>query len=251
VGVGFDREPQRYFFMHIPKTAGMTLYHRLIRHYGDALYPLPFDRGRSDAALNVGYVEDRFRTYGRQIRMVVGHFPLCLGDLLGVPLTALTVLRDPVERTLSLLRQRQQRNERYRDAPLEEIYADPYMLHGQIHNFMVKVLTLTVDEMQDGVRTMVPYDEARLERAQHNLEHRIETFGLQEEFEEFCQELAARFGWDLGEPAMLANRTAPADASAGFRERITHDNAFDVQLYHFARDLLNRRRRTTPPVPSV
>jgi hypothetical protein len=33
VGVDFGREPQRYFFMHIPKTAGMTLYHRLIRHY--------------------------------------------------------------------------------------------------------------------------------------------------------------------------------------------------------------------------
>jgi hypothetical protein len=66
---------------------------------------------------------------------------------------------------------------------------------------------------------------------------RIETFGLQEEFEEFCQELAARFGWDLGEPAMFANRTAAAGASDVLRERITHDNAFDVQLYRFARDL--------------
>jgi hypothetical protein len=60
---------------------------------------------------------------------------------------------------------------------------------------MVRVLTLTVQEMQDGVRTMVPYDEVRLERAKHNLVQRVEMFGLQEEFEDFCGRLAVRFGW--------------------------------------------------------
>ena len=121
VGVSFDGEQQRYFFMHIPRTAGTTLYRRLIRTFGDTVYPLPFDRGRPDVVLNVGHAQDRFRTYGDQIRVVVGHFPLCLGDLLGVPLTAFTVLRDPVERTLSLLRLQQQQNETYRGASLETI----------------------------------------------------------------------------------------------------------------------------------
>jgi hypothetical protein len=245
VDVTRDREPERWFFMHIPKTAGMTLYHRLIRQHGAALYPLPLARGEPDAALDVEYMKDRFAASRDQIRMIVGHFPLCLGEYLGVPLTTFTIVRDPVERTLSLLRQRQQRNDKYRQASLEEIYADPYMLHGLIHNFTVKALTMTVDEMQYGVRTMVPYDEARLERAEYNLEHRIEVFGLQERFDEFCDDLAARFGWDLGDPSIVANRTAPADVSDEFRERIAYDNALDMQLYEFARDLLIHRRPPT------
>jgi len=245
VAVIADVEPERYFFMHIPKTAGMTLYHRLIRHHGDALYPLPSDRGNSGAAIDLHHVRTSFRANAQQIRMVVGHFPLCLDELLGVPLKSFTLLRHPVERTLSFLRQRQQLDTRYHGASLEEVYADPYLLHGLIHNYMVKVLTLTAAEAQHGVRTMVPYDDARLDRAKHNLEHRIELFGLQEDFEDFCRCLTQRFDWSLGEPALLTNRTDPMDVSDEFRDRITHDNAYDVELYTFAKRLLNRRRGST------
>jgi hypothetical protein len=245
VAVNADVEPERYFFMHIPKTAGMTLYHRLIRHHGDVLYPLPSDRGNSDAAIELHHVRTSFRANAQQIRIMVGHFPLCLDELLGIPLETFTLLRHPVERTLSFLRQRQRLDTRYHGASLEEVYADPYLLHGLIHNYMVKVLTLTPNEARRGVRTMVPFDDARLERAKHNLVHRVEIFGLQEDFEDFCQRLARRFEWDLGAPALLANRTGPADVSGEFRERIAHDNAYDMQLYHFARGLLNRGRGVT------
>jgi hypothetical protein len=237
---------QRYFFMHIPKTAGTTLHKRLIHHHGDALYPLPPDRGEIDAAIDVDWVQNRFRTNAEQIRIVVGHFPLCLDELLRVPLTTFTLMRHPVERTLSFLRRRQ-RDPQYRSASLEEIYADPYLLHGLIHNYMVKVLTLTVDEARRGVRTMVPHDDSRLERAKHNLQHRIETFGLQEDFEGFCKHLAVRFGWDLAGPTVV-NRTEPVDVTDEFHERIAHDNAYDVDLYSFAKGLLDARRHTSTPI---
>jgi hypothetical protein len=251
VVVPLEGEPQRFFFMHIPKTAGMTLYHRLIRQHGAALYPLPSDRGQVDAAIDVRHVEERFRTHRHQIRVIVGHFPLCLGERLGVPLTTFTILRDPVERTLSFLRQRQVEGGRYGGRALEELYGDPYLLHGLIHNYMVKALTLTVDEMGEGVRTMVPYDEARLERAQHNLVHRVEVFGLQEEFEDFCERLAVRFGWDLGDPELIANRTRAVEVSDELRERIAFDNAFDVQLYEFAKRRVGRASLTQGPVSPV
>jgi Sulfotransferase family len=240
-------EPQRYFFMHIPKTAGMTLYHRLIRHHGDTLYPLPPDRGKPEAAIDLDHFRASFRANPAQIRIIVGHFPLCLDELLGVQLTTFTLLRHPVERTLSFLRQRQQLDTRYQGASLEEVYADPYLLHGLIHNYMVKALTLTMAEAQPDVRTMVPYDDSRLERAKHNLEHRVEIFGVQEDFDDFCRRLSQRFDWDLGEPAVRANRTEPVEVAAQFRERVAHDNAHDVELYDFATGLLNRGRRTGTP----
>jgi hypothetical protein len=79
---------------------------------------------------------------------------------------------------LSFLRKRQLQGGRYGGWPLEDLYADSYLLHGLIYNYMVKVPTLTVDEMRSGVRTIVPYDEACRERAKHNLVHRVEMFRL-------------------------------------------------------------------------
>jgi hypothetical protein len=235
-------EPQRYFFMHIPKTAGMALYQRLIHHHGeDAVYPQPFDRGRPGAYMNVDYLVDRFRAHP-EIRVIAGHFPLCLEDVLGVRLKTFTVLRDPVERALSMLRQHQQQDEEFRKASLDDVYSDPVLLHGLIHNYTVKVLTMTVAEMQNGVMTMVPYDDERLDRAKHNLQHRIEAFGLQEEFDDFCGQLARRFEWDLGAEATYSNRTSPLDVSDELREQIAHDNALDAQLLGFAKELLEQRR---------
>jgi Sulfotransferase family len=243
-------EPQRWFFMHIPKTAGTALYYRLVRIHGMALYPLPPDRGEPQAYLEMDRVEHDFADHRDQLRVVTGHFPLCVGERLGVPLTTFTLLRDPVERTLSFLRQRRERSPEYRDLSLEDVYAVPYLLHGWIHNYVVKVLTMTADEAVYGAGTMVPYDEARLELAKHNLEHRVDIFGLQEEFDDFSERLAARYGWDLGERAAQINRTAPSLVSDEFRARIAHDNAFDVELYAFARNLLESRSRAAAGVPS-
>jgi hypothetical protein len=237
-----DGEPKRYFFMHVPKTAGMVLYQRLIHHHGEgAVYPLPFDRGRPGAYMSVDHLRDRFRAHRQQIRVVAGHLPLCVDEVLGIPFTTFTVLRDPVERTLSLLRQHREQDARFREASLDDVYSDPVILHGLVHNFMVKVLSMDRTEAERGVMAMVPYDEDRLERAKQNLEHRVELFGLQERLDDFCGQLASRFGWDLDGLARFTNRTRPSDASDDLRERIARDSAFDVQLFRFARELLERR----------
>jgi hypothetical protein len=245
-GRNIEGEPQRYFFLHIPKTAGMTLYHRLIQCHGDTLYPLPPDRGSVEAAMDVDFLANCFSEFRDQIRVIVGHYPLCIDEVLGVPLKSFTLLRDPVERTLSFLRWRKQQIPHVHDVSLEDLYGDPYLLHAWIHNYMVKVLSMTAAEMQKGAVTMVPYDDVRLERAKHNLEHRIEVFGLQEEFEDFCRQLSSDFGWDLGEDVLLTNQTMPVDVSDELRERIAQDSALDVELYRFATDLWERRRANRP-----
>jgi hypothetical protein len=238
-------EPERYFFLHIPKTAGMALYRRLRHHFGaDAIYPLPADRDLPGVPGDVGYLEQRFDAHHDEIQVVTGHFPLCVTEVLGVPFRTITLLRDPVERILSLLRHHEQRVDRFREIPLEEIYSDPFVLHGLVHNYMVKVLSLTSAEMTHGARTMVSYNRDRLERAQQNLERRIEVVGLQEDFEEFCGRLAARFGWELGEPS-FPNRTAPVEVSDEFRKRVAHDNDMDIELYRFAEQLVGRQRDST------
>ena len=236
---------QRWFFVHMQKTAGTALYQRLLEHFPpEAIYPTRAEQKAHKASLHVDLLCRRFRERRDQLRMITGHFPLCTTELLGVPFTTVTVLRDPVERTLSSLRDMREREPMFRGQPLERIYEEPIRFQCLIQNHMVKMLSITPDEMTDGALTALEMSDGHLERAQRNLVERIDVWGVQEHFEELCAELKLRYGWDLGVP-LIANPTKPFDVSEEFRERIASDNALDVDLYGYALRL--RQQRGTSP----
>jgi len=226
----------RFFFVHLQKTAGTTLFRRLRHHFGpDGVYPTPIYQGDIEATLDVDLLVERFAAHREQIRVVTGHFPLCTTELLDAEFVTFTLLREPVERALSFLRHQRQIDPRFAGAPLEEIYATPLFRDGLVRNHMVRMLSLTVEEMTAGALTQVGVDDARLERAKQNLVERIDVVGIQEEFEAFCLLLTERFGWDLG-PAQVANQTAPVEATHSLRRQIAADNEMDAELYRFAVD---------------
>jgi hypothetical protein len=229
--------PDRYFFVHLQKTAGTSLRERLMHHFGEAgVYP-----NRSDATdiatlmTSIDYLKERLAARGDEVRVVSGHFPLCTAELLGGGFTTITVLRDPVERTLSYLRNARHRSPPDREKSLEEIYEDPFRFHGMIHNHMTKMLSLTPTEMTAGMLTHVEFTPEHLDRAKRGLAG-VDAVGIQERFEEFCGELCRRFGWRLGEPE-TTNISPPAEVADAFRARIAADNALDVELYQFAKQL--------------
>jgi hypothetical protein len=235
---------RRWFFVHMHKTAGTALYQRLRREFPpEAIYPTPSDQKAHLATLHVDLLRRRFDEHGHRLRVITGHFPLCTVELLGVPFVTMTVLRDPIERTLSALRDTRERDAAFRGSPLEEIYADPVKFRCLIQNHMVKMLSITPEEMTDGFLTVMDLDATHLERAKHNLVEWIDVWGVQEHFEEFCDELVQRFGWNLGAPR-FANRSKPFDADDRLRSHIASDNQLDVELYRFALDL--RRQRSGP-----
>lgn len=230
-------EPTRFFFVHLQKTAGTSLLIRLRGHFGDdAVYPHPSERGNIDSVINVGYLVDRFAEQRSRLRVVTGHFPLATTELLGAPFVTLTLLRDPVERTLSFLRHRRRREARHAGSSLEEIYAEPFHQERLVRNHMVKMLSLTPAEAADGALSEVEVGAAHLDRAIGNLRDRVDVFGLQTRFDAFCAELEARFGWGLG-PSLVANATPPVPVDNAFRARIAEDNALDGALYRVAEEL--------------
>ncbi|MQA73279.1 MAG: hypothetical protein GEU88_02820 [Solirubrobacterales bacterium] len=179
--------------------------------------------------LSIDHLRERLAARGDQIRVITGHLPLRTTDLIDGRFTTLTLLREPVERTLSYLRERQARRPAA-GGSREEMYDD---LHGLTANEMTKVLVLTPQEMRASMFTPPKLTRDHRERAKEALAG-IDAVGLQEHFEEFCDELAARFGWSLG-PPVTVNATAPVEVSESFRARIAEDNAFDVELYEFAK----------------
>lgn len=242
----------RWFFLRFQKTGGTALTIRLRELFGaDAVYPTTEDHGNVEAVFSVDHLLAQVREHGDDLRVLSGHFPLCVLDRLDRPYRTFTVLREPVERTLSLLRSRAQRGgERFLGRPLEEIYEHPE-IQDIARNHMVKMLSLTADEME-GSPLLQPLemDDQRLATAVARLTE-LEVVGLQERFDDFCAALEARFGWDLG-PERVANRTADQPVSDALRRRIAEDNALDVALYDHVRAQLASTSapaaRTVPPV---
>lgn len=232
----------RFFFVHLQKTAGTTLFMRLKRHFDrEAIYPPEHDNGDVAAIISVEHLRRRWEEIGERVAIVTGHFPLCTTELLGGTWTTLTVLRDPVERTLSYLRHHKAMTPQDEDRSLEEIYDDPFRFHGLVHNHMVKMFSLTTNEMSDGALTRVEFTPERLARAKANLA-RVDVLGLQEDFEAFCEDLSRRYGWRLGKPAHT-NRTEQVEVPSSFLRRIVNDNADDIELFEFARELYTARAR--------
>jgi hypothetical protein len=240
-----DPDIPRFFVAHMQKTAGTTLRDRLRASFPDEqIYPNGSDGPDPRVSvISVAHLRERWAARGDQIRLLTGHFPVRTAELLGVPFITTTVLRHPVDRTLSFLRHQAERRQRgaTKDTPLVEIYEDPFRYEHMIRNHMVRMLSLAPEEMleHDGVLTPVPYTRERLQRAKDALAA-LELFGLQECFEDFCDELAHRYGLDVGRP-QRSNTTEPADVPHGLSARIAEDNGLDMELYEYARALYRER----------
>jgi hypothetical protein len=239
-------EPRRYFIVHLQKTAGTTLRDRFRSTFPDtAIYPNATDgRDKRLSVISVSHLLERWRARRDEIRVVAGHFPLSTVELLDAEFVTLSVLRPPVDRTLSYLRHQKKLNAADRDRTLEEIYDDPFRFHGLIRNHMVRMFSIGSAEMAsgDGVLTDVPDTAERLERAKAGVA-RLDAFGLQPSFEEFFAELADRFDLSPGEP-LRSNTTDSENVPPGLVERIQRDNSLDLELYSYAEALYEKRTVT-------
>lgn len=240
----------RFYVAHMQKTAGTTLRDRLRATFPEEqVYPNGSDGDDARiSVISVRHLQDRWAARGQDIRLLTGHFPVRVTETLDSPdpWVTMTIFRDPVERVLSFLRHQAARRQRgaTEDTPIEEIYADPFRFEAMIQNHMTRTMSLAPEEWGpgDGVLTSVAYDEERLELAKQAVAG-LDLYGLQHRLDEFCDELAARYGLDTGEP-MRANTTEAYDVPPSFRDRIAEDNALDVALYEYACSLYDERHPT-------
>jgi Sulfotransferase family len=246
------------FFVHVMKTGGTTLFRNLRGNFElDELYPyrhldIQFDGPRVDVQhhLSVPYLLGLAPERHSRIRVYTGHFPFVATELLGGPFTTVTLLRDPIERTISLLRQFR------RKAPwldpshpvmashtLEEVYEQPIVFEPLIHNHQTKIFSMDASDEPQSYMDVIAVDAARLDVAKRNLAS-IDVLGLTERYDDFLRDIEARFGWVI-EPDARANATPASEiepVSEALRRRIAEDNPFDVELYEYARGLVDLRR---------
>jgi len=226
----------RYFFLHLQKTGGSALKMRLRHYFGErAVYPCPEDGELPDAVIRPAHLLERFEIRGDEIRVVAGHFPLATTELLPGDYRTFTLLREPVERTLSFLRH-QVATGNPSTTDLVELYEDP-LSYRMLHNHMTKMLALDAERTHTGgaILAEVDMNDELLGVARQRLAG-LDVVGVQEHHDEFVAALEREFGWDLG-PHLTVNRTRAVPVDEAFRQRIAEDNALDVALYQYALEL--------------
>jgi hypothetical protein len=245
-------------FIHVMKTGGTTVMRNLRETYGlDEIYPyrdldLQYDAGRLDVTRHqsVPYLLALPEARRRDIRVFTGHFPYVVREMLGMELEAATILRDPVDRTISLLRQFARKQpwddpaERrpLAERTLEEVYEQPLVFEPLIRDHQTKIFSMTRADEPQTYMDVIEVDRSRLELAKANLAE-IEVLGITERYDDFLAEVQARFGWQIVRGARK-NATPKDDlrpVDPALRRRIAEDNALDIELYEHAKELVELR----------
>lgn len=233
------------YFLHIPKTAGTTLIAFL-----DAQY------ARGDICpgqlLPELFALDRARVGGYQFYR--GHLWHGVERYVGKPLQYLTMLRDPLQRTLSWYLHVRRNPDAYRHArmvseqwSLLDFVNDPETRWDLLNTqtlFLAADLDferLAADPVGYGQRTIRAYaerghDPALLETAKRRLE--TMQFGIAERMEHSLYLLSHAFGFDPGMPAqrlnVSPNAMAVPDIPADVRAAIEAATSMDRALYAWA-----------------
>ena len=239
-------------FVHIPKTAGTTLKALLAHRFPAGATHEIMMRGMSLIAPR--HVIDRrplisFSTVyrlkaalaaERGPRLIHGHLDLSLERWLPAGARFLTMLRDPLERAIShYCHYRQQRSDPVHAlamrSSLREWVSDRGLVemdNGQTRR-LAGEMTLPIGAVT----------EQTLARAKENLLRRFSFVGLTERFEESQVLLHRALGLPYGcYPSLnvAADRLRQVDVDAGALEAVAGRNRFDLELYRFASELLDR-----------
>lgn len=196
-------------FLHIMKTAGTSFRTMLQDALGmDAVYPSDRDlaglpNGWYRQASDILATSEQLPTH----RVLVGHFPAVLADRLPRRYRVVTFLRDPVQRSLSMLRH----VGRMGGMTPAELIDTPLFAGRAIRDYQTRRLgTPEIDTSPQGP----PVDDAMLDRALARLET-LDFVGITERFAESCVEFDRRFGTDVAVRARQENvgRESPDELS--------------------------------------
>jgi len=241
------------FFVHIMKTGGTSLKQRISMSFPEPeLYPNPADdENLIQANTEIDYLRNLSQERRARTKIYAGHFPYVATEILGEPVRTMTLLRDPVDRVISHLKQIRMNKMGWRrfsatladidDPPLEAIYADEFLKPLFFIDHQVKMFAATLaDNPASYTKMSVEVDRARLEIAKANLS-RVDCVGILENYDEFVDEASALFGLVTNDipPQRVSSDSRPTDAA--LRELIAEENALDIEFYQFARELCAER----------
>jgi len=237
------------YFLHIPKTAGTTFRAFLEDHY------------HSDTICPHWLLEDILKLPPRQLnsyQLICGHYAYYIVSKLLAPPSIVTMLRDPIDRTISHFYHIKNTkdhwfNEEVSGMSLDDFLNDPIGI-SEILNFQTRFIAFDNIQEQNFGFANIRNDLNKLDLLLNNEEllnialNRMRSFrfvGITERFDESLTLLSHEFGW----PAPV---TFPKYNVAPYREkyhelsestlhRIKELNRLDLVLYETGKQLFEQR----------
>lgn len=224
------------YYLHIPKTAGTSFTNIIQKHFAP------------EAVYQPNSIHEYLNTppdVVERTRFLVGHLVYDLKPVITRKPIYITMLRDPVERTISEYAQIQRAPHHaahpiVKNQSLLEYVKDPrnVLIYGNLQTRFIGVdSTLEAGEGWDEVA-----NPAVLQRA---LE-RLETFtfvGLAERFDEAIEVLCYTFGWEIPKASRVLNvgTNHPADIPQEAIDIIRENTRQDQELYETGKRLFEQR----------
>lgn len=224
------------------KTGGATFRQHILANFPpEQVYPfIAIDSDLINSNLEIDYLRSLTASRLETLRVITGHFPFVATEMLGLDFVTMTILRDPVQRTVSYLKHCKRYHPRHRDQSLDEIYADQHTFRHFIHEFQTRMFSLTAEDRPRSCLDEIEIDEQRLELAKTNL-HRVDVLGTTERHRDFLAEVQSRFGWDCSGRRDARVSNEPWAISDELRDRIAQDNTADCAFYEYASRLVAER----------
>lgn len=232
----------RIFFLHMPKTGGVSLAAALAEAYPFwAVLPDPCMCARNDGHYPpLDVVIDAMKFRPERVHYMWGHFHITCANMLGPDAKTVVVLRDPVERMISYYRFWYQRQGLTLQSFKEKFRSDGFKL--RYDNEMCRRLAGTFDytTSQDAeerlhamFRSEIADPAKLLDEARRALD-KCDFVGTMDTL----PRLVSRLSMELERKIRLRHHnksTAPDEISAIVRQQVERDNKLDMALYEHAR----------------
>ena len=237
------QEAQVLYFLHIPKTAGISLKSLLADHYHqrEILPPaLPIDLFHYSPVQLLDY------------ELAMGHFTHAFVSYAAKPCDVVTFLRRPLDQAVSFFHDLKANGSLAAELSLSEVVesvevqrlinlqtrwlASDDIATGNLgYNFHYSEMEPALEELQD--RRLLECAKQRLSR--------MRFVGLVERFSESCELMAEEFGWpkQARVPHLNARpRRRMSEADEASLEKLGRLLQLDEELYRFACELYEQRR---------
>lgn len=231
-------------FLHIPKTAGSSLGHAIHRQYEhSSIFFINGNNPEHSIEKFVSLPDDQRSRF----LCISGHIPFGLHEYIPRNVVYSTILRDPVDRILSLYHHvlRETSHYMYETVISKKMGLLDFVGSGlsrELCNDQTRMISGIGEWNQKTDRTMV--DETAFQKAMKNIEIFFPVVGLTEMFDESLLLMQDVYSWNN---VFYTNRRVFDDGSekkpvdAFVLKVIRERNQYDLMLYDYARDRLQKQ----------
>ncbi len=236
-----SKRRETVFFLHIPKCGGTTLIEQVIEKNFLPGERITFYEHSTESL--IGLLKDMQEAEQKKIKCIAGHFGYGVHRFYTAgPAHYITLLRDPIERTISHYYHVLRTPDHYLheqiktgSITLKDYAAKP--ISREIDNGQTRILAGTGWKTAAGECTYETFQEAKKNLAAFRL------VGILEEFEQFLNRLNHVCGWKIRPFQKLNvshNRPALHDVDEETLDAIRSANRWDMELYRWVRQGINR-----------